>query len=122
MSLPKLCDQYLAARTARLELQHQCDKLHETEKELKAQIIAGLLATDATAAGGEHCQVTLVTKDEPSVTDWNTVLNYVEDTNSRDLLYRRVNPKAVRERWEAGEEIPGITKYPVSNISVHEVK
>jgi hypothetical protein len=120
--LASLADQYAAARDQRLAAQRRVDSLKDRENELKASLMKEMQIAEVSIIGGKHYSVRLSTTEEPAVADWSTLYEYISQTGAFDLLQRRISPPAIRLRWEDDEQIPGLTTYPVSKISVSKVK
>lgn len=116
--LARLADSYIAARNARLALAKEVDKLQETESELKASLMAALSSAGAMGVAGKAGRVTLVTKEEPTVRDWQAFYAYIVRNDAFDLLQKRLSAPAVRERWEAGATVEGVGTIPVTNLSI----
>lgn len=49
--------------------------------------------------------------------DWPKIWAYIKKYNAWELLHKRLSSTAVRERWEAGKEIPGIDKFIAKKIT-----
>jgi hypothetical protein len=118
--LSSKADDYLRARKARLAKQREVDELEVVEKKLKAEIIAALAASSAKAIGGQTVTLTLKTKNKPVARDWSQVYDYIKQHDAFDLLQKRLTETAVSLRWEEGEVIPGIEKFPVDDLSISE--
>lgn len=120
--LALLADGYFATRNKRLALQKEVDKIEEQEKSLKQEVLDGLIANGATAIGGKLVEISLVEKVEPTVEDYDALYKHVQATGEFDLLYRRVNAAAVKERWQLHEKVPGVVGFPVQSLSMHARK
>jgi hypothetical protein len=118
----KLADAYNLKRKARLALQKQVTDLEEEEKELKGDLIAALASEKATAVGGSTCTIEMKTVMEPTVADWKKLQEHIRATGNFELLYQRVNGKAVKERWDNKEEVPGVQRFPVTKLSISQIK
>lgn len=117
-----LAHEWQEQRNARLNLQKKVDAMEEDEKKQKAKLIDTIKKTKAQAVGDKANVFQVVTKDEPAVEDWNKLQAHILRTGEFDLLYRRVNPAGVKERWEEGKKVPGVTKFPVETLSVTKAK
>jgi hypothetical protein len=115
--LAKLADDWSNTRRARLALQKQVDDLQADETKFKERLVAELLASGSTAIGGTEGTAKLVHKKEPTVTDWDALWGHIKQTGEFELLYRRMNAASVKERWEAGETVPGVQSVDLINIS-----
>lgn len=120
--LAKMADEYWSARSQRLELEKQIKPIKEREDGLQAAILDAMTKLQVTAIGGTLVQLTTKTTYEPTVEDWPSFYSYIKETGEFDLLYRRVNAAAVKQRWEEGLSITGVQKFPVTKLSKHEVK
>lgn len=97
------------------------DEIEEQEKAVKDYLIENLPKSSATGAIGKLAKAQVLTKQEPSVEDWDKLYAHVSKTKSWDLLQRRVATGAVKERWEAGKQVPGVGVFPVVTVSVTNV-
>lgn len=119
-TLAACADLYYTTRQERLELDRQADELKKIEAAIKDHLINNL-QKDTTGVAGKLCRVQVVIKPEPQVEDWPSFYAYVAKTKSFDLLQRRVSAPAVRERWEANKEIPGISAFQKVDLSIAKV-
>lgn len=121
LKLAALADDYNTMRQERLALQHKVDKMKEVENKFRTQLLDQLTPT-LTSVGGETCVITRVEKNEPVADDWSLIQQHVVTTGEFDLLYRRINPKAVRERWDQGLKVPGIITFPAITLSIRRAR
>lgn len=108
-------------RQKRLEMQKEVDKIAAEEAALKEYIINTLPKSEASGVAGKLARVTVVTKEVPQVEDWEAFYKYVKKTGQFDLLQRRVVDAAIKERWEHGEEIPGVKHFQAVTVSINKV-
>jgi hypothetical protein len=99
-----LLKRYQTARNERLDLDEQSKKLKVEEDSILDML---------TAAGVESgkygpYKLTVKTKATPRCTDWEGLWAYIKDTNSFELLHKRLTEVAIMERLDAGEHLPGI--------------
>lgn len=103
-------------RTDRLELDRQAGLKKKQEDELKSflleafkqQKLEGMLIDGRTTG--------LSKKEVPVVEDKEAVLSYIRQTGELDLLQFRISNEAVREREEAGVEVPGVGKMEIYDL------
>lgn len=114
-------DRLYELRQKRLEEQKKVDLIEAEEKALKEHIIQNLPKSEASGVAGKLARVTVVTKEIPQVEDWDAFYKYVKKTGNFDLMQRRLTDAAVKERWEAGEEIPGVKHFQVVTVSINKV-
>ena len=116
-----LADQMYAKRLERLALQRQVKLLDTEEKELKELLIAAMVTNKLSAIGGELCRVERERVAKPVVGDWNRFYKYIAENDAFDMLYRRLNEAAIKERLEDEPKIPGLSSTWQQKLSVHKV-
>lgn len=119
MNISELIDEILHVKEQRAELTAQdgdlAKKLRALEKDLmEAMNIAG--TTKAASETGHSCK--MEKKSYPAIEDWNAFYAYVSDTKSYDLMHKRLSNTAFRDRWAAGEQIPGTKSSEIWEITV----
>lgn len=120
-ALGSCADKLFELRNKRLEQQKLVDAIEAEEKALKEHIIQNLPKSEASGVAGKKARVTVVTKEVPQVKDWDAFYKYVAKTKSFDLMQRRLTDAAVKERWEAGKQIPGVEVFKATTISMNKV-
>jgi hypothetical protein len=121
--LGQLADIHFGARNARLAADKVAAAHKEVEYGAEQLLIAQMLKQEVTAAGGKLLRVALAGPDYvPHVKDWQAFYAYIQTTGSFDLLEQRPGRVAARERWNVGETIPGVDKFPVYKLSRNGVK
>lgn len=110
-------------RETRLSLQKQVDDLKSRESSLKQSLIDEFTKEGATitATAGKLANAKLVEKEEPAAENWEDTWKYIARKKAWDLLQKRLSAPAVKARWENGENIPGIGRIRVFDISVTKV-
>jgi hypothetical protein len=136
-------DTILRLRLARGALQAEVAALDAQIAACETQLINTLPADDAEGVVGKLAKAVIVSKTVPTVeaADWPKVYAFMlEDAlaeaikkgvvsapklacvlaekGSFDLLQRRINNKAVTERWDANVAIPGIGQFVKKTVSV----
>jgi predicted nuclease with TOPRIM domain len=119
--LPRAIDEYVELRAARIDQQHKVEEMQKEETQLKERIESTLKANGLTTGGGVHYRATIVEEQKPTVESWPLLYDYIKRTNSFDLLQRRLTENAVKLRWEDQTTIPGVTKFPVTKLSITKV-
>jgi len=120
-ALGACADLYYTLRARRLEAQKAVDLIEMEEKALKEYLIENLPKSEASGVAGKVARVTAVPKDTPVVNDWAKLEAYIKRTSSFDLLQRRLSDSAVKARWDAGKEVPGVGTFKYVTISVNKV-
>jgi hypothetical protein len=121
-SLPKTigacADALYKIRQDRLTVQKKIDELKGREEQLREYLIATLPKSDATGAAGKVARAQIKDKRVPKVEDWDALYKHVKRTGSFELLQRRVSDEAVKERWDAGKQVPGVEVFTTVTVSV----
>ena len=117
--LAALADHYWLTRQQRLEAEKVARDLKTQESAAEAELIKEMREQQLTAIGGRHARLTIPTVPEyvPAVQDWDAFYKHILSSGDFSLLQKRVGAAACKERWDAGEEVPGITKFPVYKLS-----
>jgi len=119
--IPDVVDAYISTRAQRLALEKQAALLKEQEDILNSHIISHFRSNGMTALGGKVGMVKMKETDEPDVKDWLAIREYIRKYEAWELLHQRLGSNAVKERWAAGEEVPGVGHKPVFKLSVSGV-
>lgn len=114
-------DRLYELRNKRLAMQKEVDAVAAEESALKEHIINTLPKSEASGVAGKLARVTVVTKQVPQVEDYDKFYAYVKKTNSFDLLQKRLADSAIKERWEAGKEVPGVKAFNAVSVSINKV-
>lgn len=117
-----MADDYAAKRELRLARKKEVDELEKEEHAMKEALIAGLREAELTAVGGQQVSISIKPSKKAVAENWDAVFKYIRETGEFDLLYRRVNEAALKERLDSGVHIPGINWFPVDKISISKVK
>ena len=88
---------------------------------LKAHIIK-TMPKDSTGVSGKLARVSIVPTTVVHIDDWPTLYRYISENNAFDLLQRRVSDKAVKDRWDHQKVVPGVSPFPVTNLSINQLK
>lgn len=122
--LAGLADEYNKTRQERLAADKAAALLKSKEENLKLTIIASMQEQELTAIGGQTVRLELPLEPDyvPHVTDWNVLWAFMVQQHDFSLVERRPSRAAMKERWEANVEVPGVEKFPVYKLSVHQVK
>jgi hypothetical protein len=111
-------DLLYSMRTERLAFQKQVDDAQEKETILKKHIIQNFAAVDLEGARGLTATASLKRTTQANVLDWDAYHAYIVDNDAWDLVQKRTSITALKERWENGEQIPGVEKYEVLDLSL----
>jgi hypothetical protein len=120
-ALGACADRLFTVRQQRLEIQKQVDLLQSEESAIKEHIINTLPKSEASGVAGKLARVTVVSKQVPQVKDWDAFYKHVKKSGDFDLLQRRLTDSAIKERWEAGKEVPGVEHFNAISVSINKV-
>ena len=88
---------------------------------LQIHLINNLPKSEASGVSGRLANVSVTSKQVPTVTDWDAVFEYVHKNKSYDMLQRRLSDAAVQARWEDGKKIPGVEPYEAKSLSITKI-
>jgi hypothetical protein len=114
-------DKLFLLREKRLAEQKKVDAIEAEEKALKEHIIQTLPKSEASGVAGKIARVSVITKQVPQVKDWDMFYKHVKKTGEFELLQRRLTDTAIRERWEAGKQVPGVESFNTLSISINKI-
>ena len=87
--------------------------VRETAKKMGGSVFGGKLGSVVV----EHEDKLVV---DTAGNGWEKLYKHILKTGAFDLLQRRLGEKAVQDRLDAGEKIPGITTFPVETVKVRK--
>lgn len=111
-------DLFFELQEQRLALERQADKIHEQERFVRDHLIEAIPKLELDGARGRIGQVALKHVTMPSLADSERFYQHVQKTGEFDLLQKRLNEGACRERWEQNKVIPGVQQLGVIKLSV----
>jgi len=91
------------------------------ETALKDHIIATFSKADIEGAKGKVASASISRSVKANAKDWPEIWGYVVENEAFDLIERRINNKAYRDRLEAGETIPGTESFDVITLSLTKI-
>jgi len=120
-SIGAMADEYSYVRGARLRMDRETREVHDRETEIYNIIMSALDESADTGGSGQYYRVQRIEKDRPRVGDWAEVWQHIQKTGEFDLVQRRLNDKAIMERWEAGNQVPGVAVEKIPTLSFRKV-
>lgn len=109
-----LNQQYLAKKA-------EADAVAAQVREVEEHIIDTFPKAGLHGGKGDLASATLSSTTEPTPKNWDLIFAYVKKKGAFDLMYRRINGKAWRDRIEAGEKIPGIEEFNRIKLSIRKI-
>ena len=97
------------------------DALSPAVKALEEHFIQTLAADQASGVQGASARVQVTESVVPVVDTqgdgWAKLYAHIKKTGAFELLNRALNREAVRERWDAKKQIPGVTAFHAKRVS-----
>jgi hypothetical protein len=107
MNIKDLIDDYVATKNEREALSATVKEKTEKLGRLEGDIMKLMSAAGINQAASDKASCTMKLSKHPAIKDWQQFYAYVANTGQFELLHKRLSSTAFRERWEAGEVIPG---------------
>jgi len=120
--LPDLVNQYISVRAQRLAKDAEAKEIKEFEEVLKEAIVSKYREQGLKVLGASNGIVKMSVLIEPIAQEWPTIWEYIRENGTFELLHKRLANLAVKERWDAGIELPGIGRVEVYKLSVSGAK
>jgi hypothetical protein len=105
-------------RAKRLAAETKITAMLKDEAVLKDHLIAHLRADDADGVIGRAAKVVVNSERVAKVEDWDKFYAHIRKTGHFELLQRRPADTAVRERWDAEEQVPGVVPFKIFKVSI----
>ena len=116
-----LVDRLYEVKQQRLALQRQVAAIQEEETALAEAVINTLPSSDLTGIVGKVGKATVVVGETYQVENWDALYKYVVKNKAFELLQRKLSTKAIEERIESGNKIPGVKKFKYKKVSISKV-
>jgi len=111
-------DKLYVLRSQRLVLVKEVAERKRTEKAYREHIVSKLREIKMEGGKGGTATASITEKIEPTPKDWPAIWAWVAANDAFDMLQKRLSGKAVKERWDQNEVIPGIEKFTVVDLSL----
>lgn len=118
MNIKELIDDYVATKNAREELSNTVKDMTAKLGRLEGDIMALMSDAGISQAASDKASCSMKMTKHPAIKDWQAFYGYVAATSQFELLHKRLSSTAFRERWEAGEAIPGTEASEVWELTV----
>jgi hypothetical protein len=105
-------------RAERLNKQHEVEAMEAEEKVIREKIISMLEEQGLGMGGGGTATASITRRVVASPVDWQAIHTYIKENDAFDLLQKRINDTAYRDRLEQGEVVPGCEPYTVVGLSL----
>jgi len=118
MNIKDLIDKYVAVKAERESSAENIRKCTASLAGLEKDIMDLMSHAGITQAASDKASLHMKKVQHPAIDDWQAFYGYVAQTGQFELLHKRLSSTAFRERWEAGESIPGTSTSEVWELSV----
>jgi hypothetical protein len=115
-----LISKILELRTKLSELNAEIEEVNVTKAELENELMEFMSSTGTTQLGSSMGTATMKVSTKFALSNWDQFIQYVVETESFDMLQKRISSKAVGERLAAEEEVPGIQGVQVYSVSIRK--
>ena len=115
--LGMLVDRLDKVRTDRIAADKIASSLKHEELRIEGVVVAAMEEQDISAVGGRTAMVHRSIKRQPYAMDWDLIRGYIKNTDSFELLHKRLSVGAILERMDDGIHIPGIGIQELSKLS-----
>lgn len=109
-------------RRARKEVEDELKQAKEMEEEVEQRILHYMNIQGLEAFRNGNMQITKRIKNTPRLDNYEELLNFIIAETAYDLLQKRLSTVAVRERWENGVVVPGVSCFVEEDIAIREVR
>lgn len=120
-TLAECADALYRVRQERLVFAKQLETYKAMEGALREHLIDNLPKGKASGIAGKVARASIEVKPIPVVEDWAKTWAYIVRTKSYDLVQRRINEDAVKQRWENKVAIPGIGRFNDKRVSLEKI-
>lgn len=117
-TLSELIDEYVETKNRREALQKSVTTCTERMAVLEKDIMQSMSEVGITQAGSDKATCHMREVKQPAIEDWSMFYDYVAKTNQFELLHKRLSSTAFKERWDAGENIPGTKAVSVWDLRI----
>lgn len=118
MTIKDLIDQYVETKAHKEQLTADIRTANEKLATLEKDLMEMMSQAGITQAASDKASLSMKQARHPAIDDWQAFYEYVARTGQFELLHKRLSSTAFRERWEAGEVIPGTSVSEVWELSV----
>jgi len=121
-SIDTLISELASTKDVIAKLNKEVDKNKKEKAVLEQKILAHLHDKNLDSVRANDYQATISTQDCYNVEDFDVFLQHVRKTKAWDLLTRRVNTTALKDRLSDGKKMPnGIAVFIKESLSFRKV-
>lgn len=105
-------------RALRMAKEKEAAVIKERESALAEHIRGKLKAAGLESGRGKKATFTITVNEQVKVADWDKFYAYILKTKAWELMQKRVGATAIKERWKAGVQVPGVEKLELPDYSL----
>jgi hypothetical protein len=118
MNINDLINAYVETKALKESLNDQVKDCNEKMAKIQADIMEQMANAGITKAASDKASCTMREVTHPAIEDWDAFYKHVAATGQFELLHKRLSSAAFKERWEAGEVVPGTSSTKLWELSV----
>lgn len=118
MNINDLINKYVETKALKESLNEQIKTCNEKMASTQADIMEQMATAGITKAASDKASCTMREVTHPAIEDWAAFYKHVAATGQFELLHKRLSSTAFKERWEAGEVVPGTSSTKLWELSV----
>jgi hypothetical protein len=111
-------DALYEARAKRLDYQREVDAMGEVERAYEAHILNTFDKTELRGAKGSIASASIKNTIVYQISDWDKFTAFVAETGAWELMRKQPGSRACAERFDAGNEVPGIEAFHKIGLSL----
>lgn len=116
--LDHIVEKILELRAEISEVNEKLEELQTRKADYESQLMNSMASVGASTLGTTHGTASLKKSTKFVITDWNELLKYIVETESFDILQKRIATNSVKDRINNEENVPGITGIEVFSVSI----
>lgn len=105
----------------RLAHQKEADAVRSTMAKLGDHLLETFSKDELRGGRGKIASCVVDRKEVPNIENPAKLFAHIKKTGDFDLLQRRLNDGAIKDRWERGKTVPGIGKFSVVKVRPHKL-
>lgn len=86
-------------------------------KLVEAHFVSTLAVGESSGTQGMRSRIQITETAIPVPDDWPKTYAHIKTTGEFELLNKQLNREAVKERWDAKKQVPGVTKFIAKKVS-----
>jgi len=118
MNINDLINEFVETKALKEGFAEQIKSCNEKLARIEADIMEQMANAGISKAASDKASCTMRQVTHPAIEDWDAFYKHVASTGEFELLHKRLSSAAFKERWEAGDVVPGTSSSSVWELSV----